>query len=93
MNMVMIAGFTETDGVHCVGPPSANHRQVLELIRYHQDRLRALLDEPVVLTIHWENGDRKALVTIVPVGGKIDPNGKFETVSLSIPDHVRAGNS
>jgi hypothetical protein len=32
-----------------------------DLVRVHEDRLRALLDRPVILVVHWSSGDAKAL--------------------------------
>ena len=34
------------------------------LLHAHQDRLRALLDKPVILTLHWDDGDDYAQVCV-----------------------------
>jgi hypothetical protein len=55
-------------------PPS----EFVDLLHAHEDRLRALMDKPVVLLVHWEDGDKEATVTIMPIdGGPDDPFKKF----------------
>jgi hypothetical protein len=54
-----------------------------DLLATHGDRLRALLDKPVILTVHWDDGDEEAVVTV------IDPspggNELFQKVRLPFP--------
>lgn len=55
----------------------------------HGDRLRALLDKPVVLSVHWNNGDAEATVTVMPADGVERPDDgdkPFETLRLQFPD-------
>ena len=85
-NMVMLNGV-EGDGLVCYkGPGSAHNKpEFAALVNAHKARLYALLDKPVVVTVHWDDGDSEALFSIMPTGGKIDPKKKFETFTLPFP--------
>jgi hypothetical protein len=49
-----------------------------ELPALHEERLLALIDQPVLLAIYWDDGDRNALVSIIPAA----PNEPFKTFLL-----------
>jgi hypothetical protein len=57
------------------------------LASVHADRLRALLDRPVVLAVHWVEGFPEAFVQVMSAGkpGTYDPNKPFETFTLAFP--------
>jgi hypothetical protein len=53
----------------------------------HHDRLRALMDKPVLLNVFWNYGDRDATVSIIPADdpAKTDLNEPFKTFRLPFP--------
>ena len=53
-------GFT-VEGNEPTAPP-----ELVGLIALHVDRLRALIDKPVVVCLHWNDGDGEANVVVVP---------------------------
>ena len=65
MNKLLIIGVDE-DGFS-VYPKERPPDEAIELIQHHGDRLRALLDKPVILQVTWEDGDDMAVVRIMPV--------------------------
>jgi hypothetical protein len=47
----------------------------------HHDRLRALLDKPVLLNFDWRDGDAEVMVSIIPAGAN-SGNERFKTFRL-----------
>jgi hypothetical protein len=93
MTKLVIIGVNE-EGFQMLGPPPDNMEQATALIQYHDERLRALIDKPVLLCVSWENGDHEAVVTIMPADGKPPENDEtgdkpFEKFTLPIPRAIR----
>ena len=65
MHKVMITRATEHGFLLYPNEPPPT--EFSDLLHAHGDRLRALMDKPVVLSVHWEDGDKEATVTIMPV--------------------------
>jgi hypothetical protein len=88
MNKVLIAAADAT-GFHLYGNPADAPEGAVELIQKHQDRLRALLDKPVLLTLHWEDRAKTATCTVIPVREPKDwdkPDDEpFRTFELAMP--------
>ena len=83
-NLVLILGDSSKGfSVYPKAPPPA---EFVALTHAHSDRLRALLDKPVMLAVHWGNGDQSAIVQVVPVDLKSGPNEKFVEFKLPFPD-------
>ena len=82
MNKLLIIRIDE-DGFS-VYPKERPPDEAIELIQHHSDRLRALLDKPVILQVTWEDGDDMAVVRIMPVSCK-HPDEPFETIELRFP--------
>jgi hypothetical protein len=88
MHKVMITRATEHGfGIYPKEPPPT---EFSDLLHAHGDRLRALLDKPVVLFVHWEDGDKEATVTIMPADGR--PDDPFKTFMLPFPNTGRTGH-
>jgi hypothetical protein len=71
-----------------VYPKEPPPEEFARLVRTHSDRLRALLDRPVILAVHWDEGDRDAVVQIMPAGEpgtNPDPRTPFEEFALAFP--------
>ena len=84
MHKVMIIGANEHGfGIYPKEPPPS---EFIDLLHAHEDRLRALMDKPVVLSVHWEDGDKEATVTIMPVEVSDDA---FKTFMLPFPNTGR----
>ena len=80
MRKVMIIGADEHGfGIYPKEPPPS---EFIDLLHAHEDRLRALMDKPVVLSVHWEDGDKEAT-------GAQDPFKKF---MLPFPNTGRTGH-
>ena len=88
MHTVMIIGANEHGfGIYPKEPPPS---EFIDLLHAHEDRLRALMDKPVVLSVHWEDGDKEATVTIMPVDG--GPHDPFKKFMLPFPNTGRTGH-
>jgi len=48
------------------------------------------MDKPVVLSVHWEDGDKEATVTIMPADGGLDD--PFKKFMLPFPNTGRTGH-
>jgi hypothetical protein len=90
---IILIGVNE-DGWMLLRDPNDDTRPPPEtafLLAEHEDRLRALLDKPVILAIHWEDGDNEALVTVIPAEdpeamATRDLDEKFERFTLRFPE-------
>ena len=64
----------------------------IALINEHTERLRALLDKPVILSVTWEDGDPEALVRIIPAENREcseeEAKKPFEKFTLPFPKEV-----
>ena len=80
-NVLMLTGVS-ADGIRSYKQP--NEEQTA-FIQANHDRLRALLDKPVILTVHWDDGDADALVTIMPDDMGADPHKPFDKLRLPVP--------
>lgn len=58
-------------------------------VQLHDERLRALLDRPVVLHVGWTDGDDAATVTVSAEEGAADPTRLFEKFTLAFPKRQR----
>jgi hypothetical protein len=88
MRKVLITGANEHGfQVYPKEPPPS---EFIDLLHAHEDRLRALMDKPVVLCVHWEDGDKEASVTIMPVDGR--PDDLFKKFMLPFPNTGRTGH-
>jgi hypothetical protein len=54
--------------------------ELLSFLAEHHDRLRALMDKPVLLNVFWDDGDEDATVSILTDEG--DPGTPFKTFRL-----------
>jgi hypothetical protein len=81
-NTILILGDSP-DGF-AVYPPLPPPSEFIALTHAHSTRLRALLDKPVILAVHWNAGDRAAIVQIMPT--KSRPDEKFVEFTLPFPD-------
>jgi hypothetical protein len=88
MNKLVIT-FSGATGFHLLGNPADAPEGAVELVQEHQERLRALLDKPVILTLHWEDGAKTATCTVIPA---CEPNDRdkpydepFQTFELAMP--------
>lgn len=86
MNSIVIAGVDD-EGFKMAEEPSS---EAIELIQHHGDRLRALLDKPVILNVFWEDGDTEATVAIIPCLPENAPEEEytkpFKTFRIAFPD-------
>jgi hypothetical protein len=80
--LVMLAGCSER-GFHIM-PEEPPPPEFEALVNLHSDRLRALLDKPVILAVHWDEGDAAAIVQIMPTDRR-DPAKPFEELTLPFP--------
>ena|SRR5262249_18703524 len=88
MHTVMIIGANEHGfGIYPKEPPPS---EFIDLLHAHENRLRALMDKPVVLSVHWEDGDKEATVTIMPADGGLDD--PFKKFMLPFPNTGRTGH-
>src|SRR5262245_54132099 len=88
---VILAGIN-ADGFQVVFPrkPEQMPEGGIDLIQKHSDRLRAILDMPVLVSMHWEDGDEVATCSIIPANGKADdPDEPFKTFTLKFPGKKR----
>ena len=67
-------------------PPS----EFAALVHVHSDRLRALLDRPIILAVHWDDGDACAVVQIMPADNKASTSKPFAEFELPFPEGSRA---
>jgi hypothetical protein len=83
--MVLMLGSSE-QGFHVV-PYEPPPPEFEALVHLHSDRLRALLDRPVILAVHWDEGDAAAIVQGMPADGdpNRDPHKRFEELTLPFP--------
>jgi hypothetical protein len=85
MNVVLLTGVTAGRMISYNGRGSAHNKpEFIGLMNTHGDRLRALMKKPVLVTVHWEDGDQEAFLTSMPVNEK-DPNKVFENFKLPFP--------
>ena len=61
MNVIVLTGVSE-EGIYAWEEPP---QRGIELIHAHEDRLRALLDKPIMVSLHWEDGDEEATATVM----------------------------
>ena len=88
MNKVLIAAADAT-GFHLYGNPADAPKGAVELIQKHDEFLRALLEKPVIVTLHWEDEAKTATCTVIPA---CEPNDRdkpydepFQTFELAMP--------
>jgi len=85
--MVMMLGVSP-DGFYVQTGPGKKQPppppEFVALTELHTERLRALLDKPVLLTVDWNDGDDVATVTVIPTESE-DPNAPFERFTLPFP--------
>ena len=71
--------------LHKSGRPPSN--RFIKLIQEHHERLRALLDKPVILNVTWSSADDEATVRIIPAyRADADIDKPFEIIKLAFPD-------
>jgi hypothetical protein len=80
---VLILGDSEEGFSICPKEPPPD--EFVELVHTHEERLRALLDRPVILAAHWEDGDSEAVVQVMPANHDADPQKAFEEFALPFP--------
>jgi hypothetical protein len=80
--LILMLGSDE-QGFHVI-PEEPPPEEFVALARAHGDRLRVLLDRPVILAVHWNEGDSDALVQIIPVKTD-DSKRRFEEFTLAFP--------
>jgi hypothetical protein len=81
-NSFILTGDSE-EGIRVASKPS---RPLIALVQAHEDRLRALLDKPVVLGVNWDDGDSEAVVTVIPADERLlDEDGDKPFVKLTLP--------
>jgi hypothetical protein len=70
-----------------VFPEEPPPNEFAALVHAHSDRLRALLDRPVILAVHWDAGDACAVVQIMPADSKASHTSKpFAEFELPFPE-------
>ena len=82
--MVMIGNVSES-GFH-VFPKEEPPPEFTALVHAHSDRLRALLDRPALLAVHWDEGDKEAEVVIMSADPNRDREKPFEAFMLPFPE-------
>jgi hypothetical protein len=82
MNKVLVASASAA-GFHLYGNPADAPKGAVELIQKHDEFLRALLEKPVIVTLHWEDEAKTATCTVMPVDCK--PNEAFRKFELAMP--------
>ncbi len=66
-----------------VGTPDGGSppEELSGILDAHHERLRALLDAPVLLNVDWNSGDTEATISIIPADGN-GGNERFKTFTL-----------
>jgi hypothetical protein len=88
MNKVVIIGANEKGLSILPHKESAHNTYEFQSLMYdYQDRIRALMDQPILLAICWKDGDEAAQCTIIPAGEDIlkgaEPDEPFKQFKLS----------
>jgi hypothetical protein len=77
-NCVIVVGSSQGKLQLDRSPPT----EFYDIPTLHEERLLALIDRQVLLTVHWDDGDSAATVSVVPADGK-PSDEEFKTFSLS----------
>jgi hypothetical protein len=83
MNKVLITGVT-AEGFHIAKQSFPLPLEFDDLLAAHGQRLKALLDRPVLVAITWDDGDDVAAATIIDP--ELAPDALFEVVQLPFPE-------
>jgi hypothetical protein len=84
-NAMLLIGITEK-GIQSFKRPTPAGAALVEA---HYERLAALLDKPVMISIHWEDGAAEATARIIPADGNDHGNEPFQSFTLPFPKHSR----
>lgn len=80
LNVNLVIGSSKR-AFHLRGKPQL---ELVRLLQVHTERFHRLLQRPVIVSAHWQEGAAEATFSIMPVRGD-DPDKKFETLTVPFP--------
>jgi hypothetical protein len=78
-NKLLIIGVTE-DGFSIFKRSQFDRRAAIAFLNFYEDRLRALLDKPILICVTWDDGDSAVAINV-----STTDHTPFENFTLPFP--------